>query len=71
MKKSGGRDLSKARRGDGWNYTLSYLGRFFDESAILAPDELNARAPEAAHAVYLTQVRQLGLAVGSGPFETT
>jgi maltose alpha-D-glucosyltransferase/alpha-amylase len=48
-------------QGDGWNYTLSYLGRFFDESAILAPDELNARAPDAAHAVYLTQVRQLGL----------
>jgi maltose alpha-D-glucosyltransferase/alpha-amylase len=48
-------------QGDGWNYTLSYLGRFFDESAILARDELTARAPDAAHAVYLTQIRQLGL----------
>jgi maltose alpha-D-glucosyltransferase/alpha-amylase len=48
-------------QGDGWNYTLSYLGRFFDETAVLAPDELNARAPEEAHAVYLTQIRQLGL----------
>jgi maltose alpha-D-glucosyltransferase / alpha-amylase len=48
-------------QGDGWNYTLSYLGRFFDESAILAPDEGTARAPDAEHAVYLTQIRQLGL----------
>src|SRR5262245_10918403 len=48
-------------QGDGWNYTLNYLGRFFDESAILAPDELTARAPDAAHAVYLTLIRQLGL----------
>ncbi|HZF35526.1 MAG TPA: maltose alpha-D-glucosyltransferase [Candidatus Angelobacter sp.] len=48
-------------QGDGWAYTLSYLGRFFDESAVLAPDELTARVPEAAHEVYLTQVRQLGL----------
>src|SRR4030095_10725227 len=48
-------------QGDGWNYTLSYLGRFFDESAILARDELTARAPDAAHAVYLTQIRQLGV----------
>src|SRR5262249_40292124 len=38
-----------------------YLGRFFDETAILAPDELTAHAPDAAHAVYLTQIRQLGL----------
>jgi maltose alpha-D-glucosyltransferase/alpha-amylase len=48
-------------QGDGWNYTLSYLGRFFDESAILAPDEPTAHAPDGAHAVYLTQIRQLGL----------
>ena len=48
-------------QGDGWSHTLSYLDRFLDESAVLAPDELTARAPDVVHAVYLGQMRQLGL----------
>ena len=48
-------------QGDGWTYTLNYLDRFLDESALLTADELSAQQPEAVHSVYLNQMRQLGI----------
>jgi maltose alpha-D-glucosyltransferase/alpha-amylase len=46
-------------QGDGWSQTLTYLGQFLDECALLPPEEeaqLTGR-----HAVYLDRARQLGL----------
>jgi maltose alpha-D-glucosyltransferase/alpha-amylase len=45
-------------QGDGWEFTVKYLDRFLDESAVLPVEQIPA--PDVAHTVYLTQVRQLG-----------
>jgi maltose alpha-D-glucosyltransferase/alpha-amylase len=45
-------------QGDGWEFTVKYLDRFLDESAVLPVEQIPA--PDVAHTVYLTQMRQLG-----------
>ena len=46
-------------QGDGWSQTLTYLGQFLDECALLPAEEVEARGPQ--HTVYLDRVRQLAL----------
>src|SRR5262249_48075397 len=43
---------------DGWSQTLSYLGQFLEEAALLPAEEVEARTGE--HTVYFDRVRQLG-----------
>jgi len=45
-------------QGDGWSQTLTYLGQFLDECALLPTEEVEATS--AAHTLYLDRVRQLG-----------
>jgi maltose alpha-D-glucosyltransferase/alpha-amylase len=45
-------------QGDGWSLTLTYLGQFLDECALLPTEEVEARS--AQHTLYLDRVRQLG-----------
>jgi maltose alpha-D-glucosyltransferase/alpha-amylase len=45
-------------QGDGWSLTLTYLGQFLDECALLPTEEVEARSAE--HTLYLDRVRQLG-----------
>ena len=45
-------------QGDGWEFTVKYLDRFLDESAVLPVEQIPAA--DVAHTVYLTQMRQLG-----------
>jgi len=45
-------------QGDGWSQTLTYLGQFLDEAALLPSEELEARTGQ--HTLYLDRVRQLG-----------
>jgi maltose alpha-D-glucosyltransferase/alpha-amylase len=45
-------------QGDGWSQTLTYLGQFLDECALLPTEEVEARTAE--HTLYLDRVRQLG-----------
>jgi maltose alpha-D-glucosyltransferase/alpha-amylase len=45
-------------QGDGWSQTLTYLGQFLDECALLPTEEVEARS--AQHTVYLDRMRQLG-----------
>jgi maltose alpha-D-glucosyltransferase/alpha-amylase len=44
-----------ANQGDGWNYTLEYLGRYFDQQRTAA-----GSPPADAHGAYLALVRVLG-----------
>jgi maltose alpha-D-glucosyltransferase / alpha-amylase len=46
-------------QGDGWSQTLTYLGQFLDECALLPAEEVEARGSQ--HTVYLDRVRQLAL----------
>ena len=48
-----------ANQGDGWNYTLEYLGRYFDQQRAAA-----GSPPADAHAAYLTLIRVLGNRTG-------
>jgi maltose alpha-D-glucosyltransferase/alpha-amylase len=55
-------------QGDGWSFTLNYLDRYLDEAALISPsqrasvpEQVAVPEPEAAHAVYLTQMQQLGI----------
>ena len=45
-------------QGDGWSHTLGYLDRFFEDFRVLAQEE--RPAPAEAHAIYLSEARQLG-----------
>ncbi|MGE0746832.1 MAG: maltose alpha-D-glucosyltransferase [Rhodospirillales bacterium] len=47
-------------QGDGWDYSLSYLGRFLDERLVLPADEA---ASEAGHELFLEKARQLGIRI--------
>lgn len=48
-------------QGDGWSYTLDYLGRFLEECRTAA---LPLAAPALAHAAYLVLMRTLGQRTG-------
>ncbi|MCK6451103.1 MAG: putative maltokinase, partial [Alphaproteobacteria bacterium] len=48
-------------QGDGWSFTLKYLNRVLEELAVVEGDA--PAEPAATHAVYLAQMRQLGLRV--------
>jgi maltose alpha-D-glucosyltransferase/alpha-amylase len=48
-------------QGDGWTHTLNYLDRYLDDAALVPPEGLTAEDPAAVHAVYLNQIRQLGV----------
>jgi maltose alpha-D-glucosyltransferase/alpha-amylase len=43
---------------DGWSQTLTYLGQFLDECALLPTEEVEARTNH--HTIYLDRIRQLG-----------
>jgi maltose alpha-D-glucosyltransferase/alpha-amylase len=45
-------------QGDGWSLTLTYLGQFLDECALLPTEEVEARTGQ--HTLYLDRARHLG-----------
>jgi maltose alpha-D-glucosyltransferase/alpha-amylase len=48
-----------SNQGDGWTYTLEYLGRFFDQ-----PRAATETAPQDVHGAYLALTRVLGTRTG-------